>query len=101
MRAMLSDGLQTPGLTKAHSARAGLPAAALAARDSAAFVRRRAGNWRRGSGDPTIAALTQQLARRTGATASCRRETQKTKTFIGRSQSRPISCEKPQQVVLY
>lgn len=70
MQTMSSVVLQSPGLTKAHSARAGLPAAALAARDSAAFVRRRTGGRGRGSGDPTVAALTQQLARRAGATAS-------------------------------
>lgn len=62
---------RSPGLTEAQSAGAGLAAAALAARDPAALVCWRGGGRHRGSGDPAVAAVGEQLARGTGATAGC------------------------------
>lgn len=59
------------GLTEAQPTGAGLAAAALAARDPAALVGRRAGGRHRGSGDAAVAAVAQQLARRAGAAAGC------------------------------
>ena len=47
------------GLTKAQSAGAGLTAAALAARDPAAFVCRRGGSRHSGSIDPAVTAVAE------------------------------------------
>lgn len=71
------------GLTEAQSAGAGLAAAALAARDPAALVCRRGGGRHRGSRDPAIAAVAEQLAWRAGATAGCRdREDKRTQKHV-------------------
>lgn len=58
-------------LTQTQPAGAGLAAAALAARDPAALVGRRARGRRCGSGDAAVAAVAQQLAWRAGAATGC------------------------------
>lgn len=74
---------RSTGLTEAQSAGAGLPAAALAARDPAALVCWRGGGRHRGSRDASVAAVAEQLTRRAGTTASCRdREDKQTQKHV-------------------
>ncbi len=69
------------GLTEAQSAWAGLAAAALAARDPAALVCWRGGGRHRGSRDPAVAAVAEQLAWRAGATAGWTEKTNEHKNM--------------------
>lgn len=68
---------RSTGLTEAQSAGAGLTAAALAARDPAALVRWRGGGRRRGSRDPAVATVAEQLAWGARTTAGCRQREDK------------------------
>lgn len=65
---------RSPGLTEAQSAGAGLAAAALAAGDPAALVCWRGGGRHRGSRDPAVTAVAEQLAWGAGAAAGCEKE---------------------------